>query len=117
MNCSYYLFESDKLEVKVSSEVLPSGTEEVGINFRQFDGENKIPSQFTIKFRGKAFDRAIELAQDLSDKVIEAFKKSRIEILDLKDKIPKFRGGDAQKINDIDVSGSKSKVSNMDRVR
>jgi hypothetical protein len=113
MNCSYYLFDSDKLEIKVSSEVLPSGTEEVGISFRQFDGENKIPSQFTIKFRDKAFDRAIELAQELSDEVMREFKESRKGILGLKENSSK--GGDAQKENIKGLSVLNSQ--NMDRVR
>jgi hypothetical protein len=113
MHCSYYLFDDDRLGVKVTSEVLPSGTEEVGIDFTEFTGENMRPSYFTIKFRGKAFDRAIELAQDLSDKVIEAFKKSRREDLGLKENL--IKGGDsnlAEKLNnpiELSVLNSQNK--------
>ena len=106
MNSSYYLFDYDKLEVRVTSEKYFSGTEEVGITFLALLEGNKHPSCFTIKFRGKAFDRAIELAQDLSDAVIQAFKKSRVDILDLKDK-----GGDTQKenIKGLNVLNSQNK--------
>jgi len=110
MYCSYYLSEGDQLEVAVTSEKLSSGTEEVGIRFIEIIGGNQ-SSHFTIKFRGKAFDRAIELAQDLSDKVIEAFKKSRREDLGTNS----GKGGDVQKKNIKGLSVLNSQ--NMDRVR
>jgi len=84
-----YLLSKEDLDIEVTSEKYPSGTEEVEITFTETKIGNTIPSSFSLKVR--SFDHAIALAQDLSDKVVEEFKKSRREMLG--------KGGNTQKEN------------------